>query len=121
MLTVASPLHIPNILQRPRRQHLVAGCGHRHVVKNRERLLNEKALVVFPETLMGKREVKLLLSNEHFSVDGTLLQAWTSHGSLKRVDGNDPEHTDCWHSGSPRIAKSSFLAGSGISLNPLKT
>ena len=32
-----------------------------------------------------------LLSNEHFSVDGTLIQAWASHKSFVRKDdsGND--------------------------------
>jgi hypothetical protein len=30
---------------------------------------------------MGAPEVKPLLSDEHFSVDGTLLQAWASHAS----------------------------------------
>jgi hypothetical protein len=30
-----------------------------------------------------------MLSNEHFSVDGTLLHAWASHASLKRIDGQD--------------------------------
>jgi hypothetical protein len=38
---------------------------------------------------MGAPEVKPLLSDEHFSVDGTLLQAWASHASLERVDGQD--------------------------------
>ena len=38
-------------------------------------------------TLMGAPEVKPLLSDEHFSVDGTLLQAWASHASLERIDG----------------------------------
>lgn len=36
---------------------------------------------------MGAPEVKPLLSDEHFSVDGTLLQAWASHASLERADG----------------------------------
>ena len=36
---------------------------------------------------MGAPEVKRLLRDEHFSVDATLLQAWTSHASLERVDG----------------------------------
>ena len=40
--------------------------------KNRERLLNQKVLALFPETLTGMEEVKPLLSNERFSVDGTL-------------------------------------------------
>jgi hypothetical protein len=31
--------------------------------------------------------VKPLLAGEHFSVDGTLLQAWASHASLERIDG----------------------------------
>ena len=38
---------------------------------------------------MGAPEVKPLLSDEHFSVDGTLLQAWASHASLERIDGQD--------------------------------
>ena len=47
--------------------------------KNRERLLNEEVRDKFPEKLMGSPEVKPLLSDDHFSVDGTLLQAWASH------------------------------------------
>jgi transposase len=42
--------------------------------KNRERLLNEQVMGRFLEKLMGAPEVKPLLSDEHFSVDGTLLQ-----------------------------------------------
>jgi hypothetical protein len=30
-----------------------------------------------------------LLSGEHFSVDGTLIQAWASHKSMRRKDGSD--------------------------------
>ena len=44
---------------------------------------------LFLEKLMGAPEVKPLLSHEHFSVDGTLLQAWASHASLKRIDGQE--------------------------------
>ena len=43
----------------------------------------------FLEKLMGAPEVKPLLSDEHFSVDGTLLQAWASHACLERIDGQD--------------------------------
>jgi transposase len=57
--------------------------------KNRERLLNEQVMGKFLEKLMAAPEVKPLLSNEHFSVDGTLLQAWASHASLERIDGED--------------------------------
>ena len=57
--------------------------------KNRNRLLNEQVMGRFLEKLMAAPEVKPLLSNEHFSVDGTLLQAWASHASLERIDGED--------------------------------
>ena len=39
--------------------------------KNRERLLNDDVMGRFLEKLMGAPEVKPLLSNEHFSGDGT--------------------------------------------------
>jgi hypothetical protein len=57
--------------------------------KNRERLLNDQVMGCFLEKLMGAPEVKPLLSDEHFSVDGTLLQAWASHASLERIDGQE--------------------------------
>ena len=45
----------------------------------------------FLEKLMAAPEVKPLLSDEHFSMDGTLLQAWASHAFLERIDGQvDP-------------------------------
>jgi len=47
--------------------------------KNRERLLNEQIMERFLEKLMAAPEVKPLRSDEHFSVDGTLLQAFASH------------------------------------------
>ena len=60
-----------------------------------ERLLleqrNELIMERFPEKLMTAPEVKPLLSDEHFSMDGTLLQAWASHAFLERIDGQvDP-------------------------------
>jgi hypothetical protein len=41
------------------------------------------------EKLMEAPEVQPLLSDEHFSVDGTLLKAWASYASLKRIDGQE--------------------------------
>ena len=54
--------------------------------KNRDRLLTDDVMGLFLEKLMGAPEVQPLLSDEHFSVDGTLLQAWASHASLERID-----------------------------------
>jgi hypothetical protein len=42
----------------------------------------------FLELLLAAQEVKPLLSKEHFSVDGTLLRAWSSHSSV-RIGGLD--------------------------------
>ena len=57
--------------------------------KKRDRLLNEEVMAKFLELLLAAPVVKRLLSSEHFSVDGTLLRAWTSHRSLERIDGLD--------------------------------
>ena len=43
----------------------------------------------FLAELLALREVKRLLSSEHFSVDGTLIQAWASQKSFRRKDGED--------------------------------
>ena len=41
----------------------------------------------FLEKLMAAPEIKPLLSDEHFSVNDTMLQAWASHASLEQTDG----------------------------------
>jgi len=57
--------------------------------KNRDRLLNMTIMAQFLEKLLSDPAVEPLLSNEHFSVDGTLLKAWASHSSLKRKDAQE--------------------------------
>ena len=55
--------------------------------KNRDRLLEgQVARAFFDQVLAQAREAKLL-SSEHFTVDGTLIEAWASHKSFKRKDG----------------------------------
>jgi transposase len=52
--------------------------------KNRQRLLEGKiAQAFFQEVLFLARE-KHLLSDEHFTVDGTLIEAWAGHKSFRR-------------------------------------
>jgi transposase len=46
--------------------------------KNRERLQQGKVFDKFMVRLLEQPEVKPLLSDEHFSVDGTLIEAWAS-------------------------------------------
>ncbi len=57
--------------------------------KNRERLIKHDAVVEFFNEVVAIAEKKCLLSGEHFSVDGTLIQAWAGHKSLVRKDGDD--------------------------------
>ena len=57
--------------------------------KNRERLLEGDVAVGFLLAVMGDPAVERLLSTEHFSVDGTLIDAWASMKSFRRKDGGD--------------------------------
>ena len=59
--------------------------------KNRERLLAGDIAVAFLLSVMGDPAVKRLLSNEHFSVDGILIDAWASMKSFRRKDGGDDD------------------------------
>jgi len=45
----------------------------------------------FLATLLGRPRVKRLLSSDHFSVDGTMIQAWSSMKSVKPVERNGDE------------------------------
>jgi transposase len=56
--------------------------------KNRDRLLNTEIARAFLSALLSEPRVKRLLSHEHFSVDGTLLQAWASMKSFRPKDGS---------------------------------
>lgn len=55
---------------------------------NRDRLLEADVAREFLTTLMGLAEIKTLLSREHFSVDGTLIEAWASMKSFRPKDGS---------------------------------
>lgn len=57
--------------------------------KNRARLMAGEVFAKFMTTLLNHLEVKPLLSDEHFSVDGTLIEAWASHKSFQPKDGDD--------------------------------
>src|SRR5258705_1676687 len=56
--------------------------------KNRERLQQGEVFDKFMAKLLEQPEVEPLLSDEHFSVDGTLIEAWASHKSFKPKDGD---------------------------------
>ena len=55
--------------------------------KNRDRLLDADVAAKFMEQLLAHKEVRMLLSDEHFSVDGTLIEAWASMKSFQPKPG----------------------------------
>src|SRR6201993_3126530 len=57
--------------------------------KNRERLLAAEGAHKFLAALLNHKEVRGLLSDEHFSVDGTQVAAWASMKSFRAKDGSD--------------------------------
>ena len=57
--------------------------------KNRERLLEAEVAHKFLAELLNHKEVRGLLSDEHFSVDGTQVAAWASMKSFRAKDGSD--------------------------------
>ena len=56
---------------------------HSTFSKNRDRLLDGEIAAKFLTAILAQPRVKRLLSSEHFSVDGTLIEAWASMKSLK--------------------------------------
>ncbi len=54
--------------------------------KNRERLLAGNIAEAFFHGVLQEARVGQLLSDEHFTLDGTLLEAWASHKSFRPVD-----------------------------------
>jgi len=55
--------------------------------KNRDRLLDGDIADAFFAEVLAAIKADGLLSDEHFTVDGTLLEAWASHKSFKRKSG----------------------------------
>ena len=65
--------------------------NHSVFSKNRDRLLEGDIAAKFMAAVLAQPKVKKLLSTDHFSVDGTLIEAWASMKSVKpKADSNDP-------------------------------
>jgi hypothetical protein len=55
--------------------------------KNRQRLLDHDVADEFFAAVVNQAKLRRYISSDHFSVDGTLLEAWASHKSFKPIDG----------------------------------
>jgi transposase len=59
--------------------------------KNRDRLIAGEVAARFVNAVLQGERVKALLSDDHFSVDGTLIDAWASIKSFRPKGGGDDE------------------------------
>jgi hypothetical protein len=65
--------------------------SHSTFSKNRDRLLAADIARGFFAEVYGRAQAAGLTSDEHFSVDGTLIDAWASQKSFRRKDGSDED------------------------------
>ena len=72
-----------------------------HLAKNRDRLLDGDIAAKFMTSVLNLPRVRNLLSSDHFSVDGTLIEAWASMKSfVPKDEGGKPpadRGSDCNH------------------------
>jgi transposase len=62
--------------------------------KNRDRLMDGDIGRKFFDRVLSQAKAAGLTSDEHFSVDGTLIDAWASQKSFRRKDGSDDDNSD---------------------------
>ncbi len=67
--------------------------------KNRDRLLTAEVAEAFFEAIRAQAEAHKLLSREHFSLDGTLIEAAASLKSLRPIEQGDDEEPPAPHGG----------------------
>jgi transposase len=81
-----------------------AAWDHSVFSKNRDRLLEGDIAAKFLNAVLAQPRVKRLLSTDHFSVDGTLIEAWASTKSFKPKNGSNEPPAD----GSGRNREADF-------------
>ncbi len=62
--------------------------------KNRDRLLDGDIAQAFFEAVLAEAGTNELLSDDHFTVDGTLIEAWASHKSFRPKDHDQDDGDD---------------------------
>jgi transposase len=62
--------------------------------KNRDRLLAADVAALFFAAVLAEAKARDLISDEHFTVDGTLLEAWASLKSVKKIGEEEPPPDD---------------------------
>ncbi len=70
-----------------------AAWDHSTYTRNRDRLIQHEVVRALFGQVMQQAKAARLLSDEHFSVDGTLIRAWASHKSFVPRDGPPPPNS----------------------------
>ncbi len=78
-------------------------CDPSTFSKNRDRLLEGDVAAQFLTAILALPRVRRLLSQEHFSVDGTLIEAWASMKSFKPKETGDPDDKDPPQGRNPEV------------------
>jgi transposase len=76
---------------------------HSTFSRNRMRLLEHDVAGEFFRTVVAEARELKLTSDEHFTVDGTLIEAWASLKSLRRKDEKPTDHTPPDDPGNPSV------------------
>lgn len=76
---------------------------HSSFTKNRERLLKHEVAATFFAAVVGEARERALMSNEHFSVDGTLIEAWASLKSFRPRDEKPEDREPPDDPGNPTV------------------
>jgi transposase len=71
--------------------------------KNRDRLLAGEVADGFFAAVLSQARAQGVLSDEHFTVDGTLIEAWAGHKSFKRKDHTDSKTPPPEDPGNPGV------------------
>ena len=73
------------------------GLNQSNFTRLRERLVNEDLAQRFFDAIVKVARSEGLLSSEHLTVDGTLIEAWAGHKSFKPKDGPPPPADKGYH------------------------
>lgn len=71
--------------------------------KNKERLLKAEVAQLFFAAVVERARKERLMSQEHFTVDGTLIEAWASLKSFKKKEGADSDSSPPDDPGNPTV------------------
>ncbi len=87
--------------------------------KNRDRLLTTEMSRKFLAAVLAHREVEPLRSDEHFSVDGTLVKAWASMKGFQRKGDGAPLDYDGGQDNPPAVRPHNLLDQSRPETTPM--